>query len=280
MSKITEKLKEVLSPEDLKTIEEGIQKMVDDEVALRVEEKTKELDEKAEEFCQMKIAEGVDKEKEALIAEYDKKMDELEDTMVERLDKFLEVEISEQISEETLKKIAINESLKPLVDGIKQLFEEKYVELDSDGEKAIADSKEEIQQLKDQNSDLMAEKIELAKLAEGAAIKLLISDKTVDLTETQKDRVSAFCEGKTFEDVQEKIDRFVAIVEDDTEDKGEELNEEEEKDKEKNFSDEDGIDDSDKDDLNEEEKKEQEEEEKKEKAGPYADFLSSANKLL
>jgi len=217
--KITEKLKEVLSEEDLKIFEDGVKQTIEEQVSLRVEEKTTYLEEKAEEFCEQEIAKKLSEEKEALIESYDLKMEELEEKMVDKLDRFLDSVITEQISDETLTKIAINETLEPLVEGIKGLFEEKYVALDTDGEKLVAEAKEEIRQLKEENSSLLADKIELSELAELGSTRALVAESTRDLTDTQIERVNALCEGKSFDEVQEKITAIVEMVADSSDDK-------------------------------------------------------------
>jgi len=211
--KLTENLKDVLKPEDLVQLEEGIKTMVKEQVDLRVEEKTIEIEKKAEEFCEKEISEKVEVEKEALIETYEKKMEDLENDMVGKLDTFLETVIVKQISEESIKKIALNETYEPIIEGIKSLFEDKYVALDSDGEKLVKEQKDVVEQLKNENSTLIKEKMELSELAQAGAVKLLIAEKTDGLTDTQKERVQSFCENKSFDDVEKQIDSFIEIVE-------------------------------------------------------------------
>lgn len=251
---ITKKLKEHLSEEDLKEFESAVKKLVSDQVTLKVEEKTIALENKAEVFCEQEIAKKVEEEKEVIIEEYEKKMEELETNLVEKLDKFLESEINEQISDEVISKIAINETFEPIIEGIKKLYENEYVALDVEGSGLIAKSKKDVEQLKEDNSKLISEKMELSELVEKGALKLIISEKTDGLTETQKKRVNVFCEGKAFSEVESKIDSFIEIVEE----KEEVINESNEPSEEvnldenqKNESNEDGIDES---EINKDEK--------------------------
>ena len=223
--KLTEKLKDVMKPEDLVELEAGIKTMVNEQVALRVEEKTIELEKKAEEFCEKEIQEKVEAEKEALIETYEKKMEDLENNMVEKLDNFLDSVITEQISEESIKKIALNETYEPIIKGIQDLFESKYVAIDSDGEKLVKEQKDEVERLRNENSTLIKEKMELSELAEAGAVKLIISEKTDGLTETQKERVNTFCENKTFDEVERQIDSFIDLVEGKEDDEDEVLDE-------------------------------------------------------
>jgi hypothetical protein len=49
----------------------------------------------------------------------------------------LETVISEQISDDMIKKIAINETLEPIVKGIEKLYEDNYVALNTEGEASV-----------------------------------------------------------------------------------------------------------------------------------------------
>jgi len=212
---IMKKLKDVLSETELKSFEKATQNLVTEQVALRVEEETKKLETKGEEFCKIKIEEGVNEATEKLILEYDKKLEDLEEVVVERLDKFLDLEISEQISDDVLKKIAINEVLQPVVTGIQDIFENQFVALDCDGQKVIEETKQELQELRNEHSKKIAENMELAELAEKAACDNLILKKTSHLTESDQERVKNFCKGQSFDDVSSKIDSFISVVESD-----------------------------------------------------------------
>jgi hypothetical protein len=272
--KLTEKLKDVMSPEDLIELESGIKTMVNEQVALRVEEKTIELEKKAEEFCEQEIRNKVAEEKEALIETYEKKMEDLENNMVEKLDNFLDSVITEQISEESIKKIALNETYEPIIKGIQDLFESKYVAIDSNGEKLVKEQKETVRQLRNENSTLIKEKMELSELAEAGAVKLIISEKTDGLTETQKTRVKNFCENKTFDEVERQIDSFIDLVEGKEDDDEEVLDEK----VESNNSDKDAG--NAEDELNENKKEDKPEDTLNENEDVYGGVINSANKFL
>jgi hypothetical protein len=274
--KLKEKLKalaDVLTEDQLVSLEEQIKTMVSDEVALRVEEKTTELDKEAELYCEQEVEKRVAEIKETLIEQYDEKLEELENTIVEKVDQFLEMEVTSQISDEMIEKVAMNETFKPIVEGIQKLFEEKYVALDSEGNKVLAETKAEVKELKDKLNEAYAEKLELSKLAESAAVKLKISEKTEDLTESQKQRVKVFFEDKSFDEVESKIDSFVEMISETAE---------EDKDKtiiaeEKNFSTEDGTIEKTIEEANVANVNESEEVEQK---TPYHSTINTAQKFL
>lgn len=224
---IYESLKDVLSPEQLDEFKAQVSNMVDDSVAekvlseqvrleekaeeyvnLMIAEKTEELEIKAEEFCEMQISEA----KEELISEYDEKMEDFESTVVESLDRFLDSEISEGISDDLVESIAEYEALMPIVDGIKGLFESNYVALDTEGSSKLAKLQQEKEELEEQLSESIAQKMELSELAEQAATELLVKEKSEELTISESKKVATFFEGKSFDEVSEKIDGYIRLV--------------------------------------------------------------------
>lgn len=227
---IYESLKDVLSPEQLDEFKTQVNELIDDSVAekvlaeqvrleekaeeyvsLMIAEKTEELEEKAEEFCEKQISEA----KEELISEYDDKMEDFESTVVESLDRFLDSEISEGISDELVESIAEYEALMPIVEGIKGLFESNYVALDTEGSSKLAQIQQEKEELEDQLSESIAEKMQLSELAEKAATELLVKEKSEELTISESEKVATFFDGKSFDEVSEKIDGYIRLVSED-----------------------------------------------------------------
>ena len=225
--KIYESLKGVLTPEQLDEFKAEVQQTIDDSVSekvlaeqsrladkaeqyveMKLEEKTNELEEKAEEFCEMQIAEA----KEELIKEYDEKLEEFESTVVESLDRYLDTEIAGSISEELFESVARQEALLPIVEGIQELFAEKYVALDTEGESQLAEMAEKIDSLETRLSESIADKMELEELAEKAATELLVKEKCDDLTIAESEKVFGYFEGKSFEEVNEKIDGYISLI--------------------------------------------------------------------
>jgi len=223
---ILEKLKDVLEAEDLQKLNDYIKTMVEEEVVKRVaiiaEERTTKLDVMAEKFVAQRVAE----EKAKLEQENQKALDEMEDRLIGQLDSFLEEEINANISDKALEKVAINETLLPIVTGIKKLFEESHMELDSEGSALLKSMQEQVETLKTEHSKLIAEKMEQSVLIEAAAKDRIISEKINGLTEEQKVRVKTFVESKDFESVQTDIDRIISIVIEEENKVGHAINEE------------------------------------------------------
>jgi len=124
----------------------------------------------------------------------------------------LESEISEKISEEALLKIAINETLLPVVEGIKKVFEESHIAIDTEGSKIVKESVEKIKALEEQASQLIAEKMELNEKVSQHEKGALLDEKVEGLSEDQQKRVFMMFENSSIDEINKKIDNFIDIV--------------------------------------------------------------------
>jgi len=210
--KITDKIREMLNADDQKLLEAAIQKMIDDRVGIIEEETKKKYDELAETYVTGKVEEELEKEKARLVEEYNGKLENLEKKIVSKLDSFLDHVITEQITDEAISKIAINEVLAPVVEGVKKIYAENFIELNSDGATKLKESQDKIKNLETQLSEAMSKIMESEERLEKTATYLLISEKTQEMTKTQRERVVKMFKDKHFDEVNEKIDTFIDIV--------------------------------------------------------------------
>lgn len=220
---ITQKIAEILSPEDLKIFETAVEKKIKDSVKLMEEEVKSKYDTVAEKYCAKKIEEAtatlkakfdedLANEKATLIESYDGKISNLEQRLVSRLDAFFEHEVKNNISDETIEKIAINETYAPIVEKMRKVFAEHYVAIDTDGTAQLAEAQKMIKSLENQLSEAIADKIVLEEKMDKTASYLMISEKTQGLTESAKKRVVAMFKDKKFGETQTKIDSFVDLI--------------------------------------------------------------------
>lgn len=212
MKDIIEKLKGVLTEADLVTFQSDITKVIAEKVALMVEEETVKLEKLADEYCEKQITEQVAAKTQQLTEKYEEDLETLESNIVEKLDQYLDLEISEKISDELLEKVAINETYAPIIKGIQDLFESKFVALDTEGSKLLKDLTMKVESLEDKLATKINENIELNGLCEKAAIKTILSEKTADLTAAHRQKVSMFFEGKDFESIHKNIDSYVEMI--------------------------------------------------------------------
>lgn len=212
MNNILSKLKGVMTEQDLSKFESAVKDMIDEKVNILVESKTKELEEKAEEFCTMEVNERLKTEKATLIEEYDAKLEKFENSIVDKLDLFLESEITNNISDKMINKIAVNETYRPIVEDIVKIFEEKYVSLDTEGYGTLKEAKDEIVKLEEEVSNVIAEKMELQTESEKQKSVIVFLERTEGLSKTQKGKVLNMIEGKSYADVKKSINNVIDLV--------------------------------------------------------------------
>ena len=212
MKKITEKLKGVLSEEDLSAFQSEVQQVISEKVALKVEDEVTRLEKLANDYCEKQISEQVEVKTKALSEKYESDLEALESNIVEKLDQYLDLEINEKISDKLLQGVAINETYAPIIAGIQNLFENKYVALDSEGSKLLSDMKKQVETLDAKLMQKVNENIELNALCEKAAIKTILAEKTADLTPSQRSKTVMFFEGKDFTNIHKNIDSYVSMI--------------------------------------------------------------------
>lgn len=214
--KITDKIKEMLTPEDLKVFEAAIEKMVDTRVKLKEEEIKSKYDELAEEYVSKKVSEELETAKATLIEDYDEKLKNIEQKVVTKLGSFLDHVIVEQISEASIEKLAINEIAMPVIEQIKKLFGSNYIDLDANGSGLLKQEQQKVAKIEKELSEAHAKIMESEERLEKSATFLLISEKTIGLTESQKQRVTKMFKNKKFDEVKDSIDTFVEMVKEST----------------------------------------------------------------
>ena len=212
MNNILKKLKGIMTEEDLTKFESAVKDMIDEKVNILVESKTSELEAKAEEFCVKEVNERMKVEKENLIEEYDSKLEKFENNLVEKLDLFLETEVTNNISDDMIKKIAINETYRPIVEDIAKIFEEKYVALDTEGYGILKEAKEEIVKLEEEVSNNIADKMELQTENDKQKSVILYLERVEGLSKTHKSKVLTMIEGKQYADVKKTINSVIDLV--------------------------------------------------------------------
>lgn len=219
IEKIMEKLKEVIPEEDLTSIKDQVSLIINEEAKKRsdvlVEEKTKEIQTATEKF----IEEAKEEFKKELTKDYDLKLEQLEEKLIADLDQLIDLEIKENISDELLTKIAVNETLEPVINGIKKVFSDNHLELDIEGTGIVKKLQEDKTNLEKQLSESIAEKMTLneekttlSTTLEKISVKSFITEKVDGLKDEQKERIVKMFESKSFAEVQDQIEGMIDLV--------------------------------------------------------------------
>jgi hypothetical protein len=174
---------------------------------------TAELQLVSEEYIAKTVEERVKAEVEKLEEKYREEFVTLEESIADSLSNYLDLEITSKISDELLTNIAINETYAPIIHGIRELFESKYVGLDTEGSKIIEESTAKVARLEKKINESYEDKLELVGRIDELKTELLISKKTASLTESAKERIEKLFEGKDYEEVDAKIDDIISLIE-------------------------------------------------------------------
>ena len=221
MSKnITQKIRELLTPEDLKIFESAVESMIEEKtqgklsdlIQLKEEELKSKYEGLADEYVSKEVAKQLTEEKAKLIDGYDEKLSLLEQKVVTKLDSYLDHVISEQISDEMLEKVAINETLQPVVEGIRAVFSDNHLKLNSKAQATIDSLTTGMSEIKDDLSESIEKTIQLETKLEQSAVYLLISEKTNGLKKSDKQKVVEMFKTKEFEEVEKNIDNYLQLI--------------------------------------------------------------------
>lgn len=225
MSKnITQKIRELLTPEDLKIFEGAVEGMIDDKVKsklsdliqLKEEELKVKYDALAEAYVKKTVSEMMIEKKAKLVESYDKKLALLEQKVVTKLDSYLNHVISEQISDAMLEKIAINETLMPVVEGIRAVFTDNHLKINSKAQSALDSLSDEIKSIKSELSESIDKRIMLETELERSAVYLLIAEKTNGFKRSDKQKVIDMFKDKEFDEVDKNIDNYLGLIKEST----------------------------------------------------------------
>jgi len=221
MSKnITQKIRELLTPEDLKVFENAVDSMIEEKTEAKlsnlIQLKEEELKTKyaslAEEYTSKEVEKRLTEKKAKIVESYDKKLSLLEQKVVTKLDSYLDHVISEQISDEMLEKVAINETLQPVVEGIRAVFSGNHLKLNSKAQATIDSLTKAVEEIKGELSESIEKNIQLENKLEKSAVYLLISEKTNGLKKSDKQKVVEMFKSKEFDEVEKDIDNYLKLI--------------------------------------------------------------------
>ena len=214
-----------------KKADEFCQKKIEEAVA----KKTAELEDLANKYCEERCAKITEKAQKKLDSQqkkleeaadqyicefFDEKykerfgqdLDDLEESLLTNLDKWLEMTISEKISPKLIQKQAVNETYEPIINAIKSAFEDQYVALDTTGSAKLREAKAEAAELRESLKKQVESGMRLSDKLDAAQKRALIAEKTRGLSSSQVSRVNKMFESKDYAETKEDIDEFVKAL--------------------------------------------------------------------
>lgn len=175
----------------------------------KVKEYSKALQEAAKQYSDEILQEAFD-------AKYGEELQKIESKCLKDLDDYLRLNVN-KIDPSLLKKVALAEMAMPIIDGVKSLFHESYIDLDTTGTKKIRELKSENAELQKSLKKQLSENLRLAEVAEVNSKKALISEKTEGMTYSQKNKVQKFFEKKSYAETKQDIDKYVDMLDEQAE---------------------------------------------------------------
>ena len=210
---------QIVSEEDEVTEESGIDIEEDVNALLGGEELSEEFKEKARVIFEAALTSKIKEIQEALEYQYAERLEEereaLKETLVERVDAYLEYVCEEWMSENEL---AIEHGLKAemtesFLTGMKDLFEEHYVQIPEDKYDVLESMVEKLDDMENKLNEQIERNIGLnQRLGESQADVIL--DRVSDgLAETQKEKLASLAESVEFESEEEYREKLETLRE-------------------------------------------------------------------
>ena len=218
--KVADKIKDILSPDDLKIFESAIEALINDKVTSRVTElmtlKESEIESKyslaSEKYITEKVAAELQKKTADLVEENNKKLVVLEKKVTARLSGFVDKMVAENISDDLLERVAINEIAVPVLEGIRNVFKKNSIVLEDGSKSAIAEAAAKVSKLETQLSESISKSMEMEHRLEKASVFLIISENTTGMTPSQKRKVVDQFKDATFAECDSKIGAYVSLI--------------------------------------------------------------------
>lgn len=213
-------VKKLLPPEKLQMFEAALTKYVETEVASKTADlvaiKEQELQEKYDTLTDEYVAKELAIKEKQLIASltesYDKKIATLEEKLSLKVGTFLDSMIAEQVSDKMLEQIAINNTLKPVVEGIRNVFASNHIVLESTASKVVGDLESKMLEMRKEVAKLVKENVNLHTELDKTAKYLIFSENTKNLTESETKMVVKTFIDRPFDEVEKNIGSYITLI--------------------------------------------------------------------
>ena len=192
-AEIEEKIKSINVKEDVDALVEG-------------EELSEEFKDKAatifEAAVKSKTREEITRIHEGMTSEFDVKLEESVEALTEKVDTYLNYVVEEWTKENEL---AIERGLKgeiaeDFISGLKQLFEDHYIDVPDEKYDVLEAQSEKIAELEEKVNSVMEQNISLTTAKSGLVREQVISEACEDLTDTEIEKFKSLTEDVDFAD--------------------------------------------------------------------------------
>jgi len=158
------------------------------------------------------LQEEIVKIKDVTLETVKEEVESYKEDLVEKLDSFLESELVNLVPQEIIESAAKVGIYEPLIEGVKSMFSEKNIDLDSEGFGILKDAKSEIVGLRDDYNKAISEKVELEKKAEELLAHYVLEQKCEGLMPEQKAKVKSLFKGDSVDTIEEKFESVRDLI--------------------------------------------------------------------
>ena len=185
------------------------------EATAKFEADTKSLEDdmvsKASEF--KKTLEEANEAKVAALEEaQEKEIESFKQMVVEKLDKYLNLELSKKVPETFVESVAKVEVLEPIVEGFKKVMSDNYVKFDEENFGLIKDARSSLVKSHKENTSLVNENMELSSELQTLKRSVKISQVCEGLTDTQRERAEKLLESYDVDEIETRFEAIRDIV--------------------------------------------------------------------
>ena len=162
-----------------------------------------------------KVNEQLEKISTNFEAELSEEIEKLETELSEKLDSYLDYVVEQWMSENQL---AVEQGIKAemvenFIGGLKDLFEEHYVEIPDEKVDVVEELAAKAEELESRLDEEISKNVELKKVAESFTKDKLIESVAEDLTDTQKAKFKTLAEGIDYTDQESYVEKIEVIKE-------------------------------------------------------------------
>jgi hypothetical protein len=194
----------------------GIEILFEDE---SLQDLSEDFKTKATVIFETAVAKGVSEEKQALKEEYEERLEEskkeIAEQLEEQVDSYLTYVVEEWVEDN---KLAIDAGIKTeiaehFMSGMKELFEESYVEVPENKIDVVAEMTEQLETKENELNDVVSENIKLVNELKDFRKAFIVSEETDGLADSEVDKIESFIEMVEYEDDDTYRSQIKSIVE-------------------------------------------------------------------
>ena len=224
----TEEIESVISEEEVEeSEEEGEEEVVEEQydieedvnALIEGEELSEEFKEKAKTIFEAAIISKVNQVKESLEAQYEERLteevQEIAETLSERVDSYLEYVADEWFQENTLTiEGGLKEELtESFMTGLKGLFEEHYVSIPEDKYNVLESMVEKLDEMETKLNEQIEKNVSLNKRLAESVADGIFDEISEGLAATQKEKLASLAESVEFESEEEYREKLETLRE-------------------------------------------------------------------